>query len=140
MKVVLDTNVLIAAMRSKSGASAAILRAVEGGEVLVVCSPPLFLEYEQTMKRPEHLAAGGKSSAEVDDFLDRLSALLIPAPRSRRQRPRLPDPDDEMVIEAADFGEVDAIVTFETRTFVAYGRNTGKLILTPAEFLARLQS
>ncbi len=140
LRVVIDTNVMVAAFRSPRGASAAILRAVRAGQVLMVCNPPLFLEYEQVLKRPLHLTAAGVTEAEIDEALDVLAGLLIPAPKSRTERPRLPDPDDEMVLEAAEFGAPDAIVTFETRTFAEAGRILQIAILTPGQFVARLKS
>lgn len=121
MRIVIDTNVMVAAFRSPCGASAEILRAVRAGRVIVVCNPPLFLEYEQVLKRPHHLAAAGVTAAEIDQALDVFCGLLVPAPKSRTVRPHLPDRDDEMVLQAAEFGAPDAIVTLETRTFAEAG-------------------
>ena len=139
MRIVIDTNVMVAAFPSPRGASAAILRAVSAGRVIMVCNPQLFLEYEQVLKRPHHLAAAGVTAAEIDQALDVFCGLLAPAPKSRTVRPRLPDPDDEMVLEAAEFGAPDAIVTFETRTFAEAGRILQIAILTPGQFVARLK-
>ena len=76
LRVVIDTHVMVAAFRSPRGASAAILRAVRAGQVLMVCNPPLFLEYEQVLKRPLHLTAAGVTEAEIDEALDVLAGLL----------------------------------------------------------------
>lgn len=59
MNYVLDTNVLVAGVRSPRGASAEILRRVLTKQMQVVCSVPLFLEYEAVLLRPEQLLAAG---------------------------------------------------------------------------------
>ncbi len=138
MRLVLDTNVLVAAFRSPRGASAAVLKAVRAGRETMLCNPPLFLEYEQTLKRPIHLAAAGLAEADVDTLLTALASLLVPVARGRNLRPQLPDPDDEMVFEAAVFGAADAIVTFEVSTFAAAGRRLMIEVLTPGVIFGRL--
>ena len=138
MRLVLDTNVLVAAFRSPRGASAAVVRAVRAGRVLMVCNPPLFLEYEQTLKRPIHLGAAGLAESDVDVLLTALSSLLVPVARGRTLRPQLPDPDDEMAPEAAVFGGADALVTFEVSTFAAAGRRLMIEVLTPGVIFGRL--
>jgi predicted nucleic acid-binding protein len=65
LRIVLDTNVVVAGVRRPSGASAAILRAVAGRTVELISSPALFLEYEDVLKRPMHLTAAGISLADV---------------------------------------------------------------------------
>ncbi|OIQ94019.1 hypothetical protein GALL_240250 [mine drainage metagenome] len=55
--VVLDTNVLVAASRSRLGASFAVLRAMREGQLLVLASVPLMLEYEAVLSRPEQFLA-----------------------------------------------------------------------------------
>ena len=140
MRLVLDTNVLVAAMRSPTGASAALLKAVRSGKLEMACNPALFLEYEQTLKRPEHLVASRLTEADVDDLLLGLSALLVPAARSRSLRPRLADPDDEMVLEAAVFATADAIATFEKPTFLEACKPLMIKVLTPGEILASMRA
>jgi predicted nucleic acid-binding protein len=46
--VVVDTDVIVAAMRSPSGASAAILRTARQGKITLLVSVPLAVEYEAT--------------------------------------------------------------------------------------------
>ena len=65
-RVVLDTNVLVAAGRSRNGASFALLQALRAKRFLMLASVPLFLEYEAVLKRPEHLLVGHRSAAMVD--------------------------------------------------------------------------
>jgi putative PIN family toxin of toxin-antitoxin system len=139
MRLVLDTNVLVAAMRSPRGASAALLNSVSAGRAEIACNPALFLEYEQTMKRMEHLAAAGISADDVDTILRRLASVLIPAPPFRRLRPQLTDPDDDMVLEAAIGAGADAIVTFELATFRVVPTKWRIDVLAPRQALAILR-
>ena len=78
----------------------------------MLATPPLFLEYEAVLKRPEQLAASGLSPADVDAALDALAALIEPVEAHLSWRPQLDDPDDEMVLEAAINGRADALVTY----------------------------
>ena len=101
MKVAFDTDVIVAARRSRSGASHALLRALHAGHLTAVASVPMMLEYEAVLMRPEQRRATGMSAPDVQNFLDELAALLIPVTSWFLWRPRLRDPDDEMVLDAA---------------------------------------
>jgi predicted nucleic acid-binding protein len=117
MKVVLDTDVVVAAVRSRLGASRAWLRAVLTGEATLLLSVPLALQYEAVLKRPEHLARSGATVAEIDTLLDALAAVCEPVAISYLWRPTLRDPDDEMVLEAAMNGGTNRLLTFNERDF-----------------------
>ncbi len=140
MRYVLDTDVVVAAMRSPSGASAAILAAAMEGAVTLVVNVPLALEYEATCSVAEHRLAAGLAEREVQVFLDGLVSLAEPVESHFLWRSRLRDPDDEMVLEAAVNGRADAIVTFNSRHFGDIPSEFGVLALNPADALARLRS
>jgi putative PIN family toxin of toxin-antitoxin system len=135
MKVALDTDVIIAARRSRSGASHALLRALRAGQIEAVASVPMILEYEAVLMRPEQRQAMGLSVQEVNAFLDSLAALLTPVVPYFLWRPRLRDPDDEMVLEAAVNSGAEAIVTFNKRDFLPGATQFNLQVLTPAETL-----
>jgi len=78
MRVAFDTDVLIAALRCRTGASNALLRALRLGQLEAVASVPMLLEYEAVLLRPEHRQATGMTVGEVGVFLDGLAALLMP--------------------------------------------------------------
>lgn len=137
MRVVLDTNVLVAALRSKEGASAEVLRAAHDGRLTAIANVALFAEYEAVLTRAEHLAAGAVTHEEVVDALDELAGKIEPAEQHFSWRPQLTDPDDEMVLEAAVNGGAEAIVTFETATFREAAARFGIEVLTPGAFCAR---
>ncbi len=136
-RVVLDTNVLLAAGRSRMGASFALLRALRDERFRLLASVPLFLEYEAVLKRPEQLAAGQRSTALVDAFLDGLSLRVEPVHLFYLWRPQLRDPADEMVLETALNGRAAALVTFNVNDFAA-ARRFALPVITPAMFLHEL--
>lgn len=137
-RIVLDTNVLVAASRSQLGASFALLLALRKGQYKALVSVPLMLEYEAVLKRTEQLAASGRSVAMTDAFLDALCLCVEPVHLHYLWRPQLRDPNDEMVLETALNGRADALVTLNTGDFTAAGRFRLK-VLTPGAFLRQLQ-
>jgi len=136
--VVLDTNLFVAASRSKKGAAFAILQALRHQHFTCLVSVPMMLEYESVLKRPEHLAIGKRTPEMVDKFLDALTLLVEPVHLFYLWRPQLKDIADEMVLETALNGRADAIVTFNTRDF-APAKSLNVNIWTPEAFLLRLK-
>lgn len=122
MRVVLDTDVVVAGLRSSQGASRAWLRAVVRREAEIAISVPLMLQYEDVLLRPEILAAIKGTPARVGQFLDVLCVVGQPLDISFLWRPMLRDPDDEMVLEAAVHGRVDRLLTFNLRHFAGAER------------------
>jgi putative PIN family toxin of toxin-antitoxin system len=139
VRVVLDTNVLVAALRSKSGPSREWVRAALQRQIALLASVPLFLEYEEVLKRPEHLRAAGLSVALVDEFLAGLAGIITPVEVSYLWRPQLVDPADEMVLEAAVNGMADWIVTYNVRHFAVAAKRFGINMGGPAAALPDLQ-
>jgi putative PIN family toxin of toxin-antitoxin system len=138
VRVVLDTDVVVAGLRSPTGASRALLRRLRAGRLVVVASVALMVEYEAVLTRPEHLAATGLSRREMNALLDGLAALVEPVTPSFLWRPQLRDPDDEMVLDAAVAGRCDAIVTFNVDDFLPAARRFGVKVLRPREAIGRL--
>lgn len=117
MRIVLDTDVVVAGLRSRRGASRAWLRAVLRQEVELLLSVPLVLQYEAVLLRPDCLATMRATPRQVEQFLDVLCAVGHPVEISFLWRPTLRDPDDEMVLEAAMHGRADRLLTFNARDF-----------------------
>lgn len=138
MNYVLDTNVLVAAVRSPAGASAELLRRVLQRQVPVLCSVPLFLEYEDVLARAEHLAASGAQLRDVHNFLDVLAGVVIPVTIQFLWRPQLRDPKDDLVLELAvnglGLGRAVSLITFNQRDFLPQASAFGIAVFGPAQF------
>jgi putative PIN family toxin of toxin-antitoxin system len=137
---VLDTNVVVAAMRSPTGASAELLRMARRAEVTLLANLALALEYEVTCGLPEHWLAAGLNPAEVAIFIDAVLALTEPVETHFMWRPQLRDPADELVLDAAVNGRAAVIVTFNRRDFGAAPARFGIDVLTPAETIRRVRT
>lgn len=134
--IILDTNVLVAALRSRGGQSRVIVRRVLAGELEAGVSVPLFMEYEAVLTRPEHLEAFALSAGEVELFLDGLAGLLAPIEISYLWRPQLRDAGDEMVLEAAANGCASHLITWNRADFLPAARRFRVEVVTPPEFLS----
>ena len=140
MRIVLDTNVVVAGLRSPTGASAALLdRALSGGFTLLL-SVALALEYEAVCRDPDQRIVSGLSEASVVTIVTALCAVAEPVATRFLWRPQLHDPADEMVLEAAVNGMADALVTFNRRDFGQAPARFGVALLTPREALRELPS
>lgn len=138
MKYALDTNVLVAAVRSPGGASAELLRRALQRQLPVLCSVPLFLEYEDVLTRPDHLASAGVTAADVGNLLDVLAGVVRPVTIQFLWRPQLRDPKDDLVLELAvngqGLGEPVTLITFNQRDFLPQARAFGIPVMGPAQF------
>ena len=139
-KVVLDTDVIVAALRSATGGSNAVLREVAHGRLVPLATPALFLEYEAVLKRPEQRLAHGLELSDIDRFLAALASSCEPVEVSFQWRPQLSDANDEMVLEAAVNGRADALVTHNVRDFATGAARFGLRVLRPGEVLKELRS
>lgn len=139
VRIVADTDVIVAAMRSPGGASAAILRAAREDRVMLLVGVSLAMEYEATCSKPEHQLAAGLSEQEVGIFLDTVLAMAEPVKAHFLWRPQLRDPGDEMVLETAVNGRADALVTFNVRDFGSVPERFGIEVLIPREAIRRIR-
>lgn len=139
MRLVLDTNVIVAAFRSRNGASNLLLRAVDRGVLIPLCSTALFLEYEAVLSREETRKATGHSLEDVAAVMSALAAVAEGVDISFRTRPMLSDVADEMVLEAALNGQAGAIVTHNVRDFRP-ALTLGVTVATPGEIVRRLNT
>ena len=140
MRLVLDTDVIIAALRSQAGASAAILTDALDGNATLLVSVALALEYEAVATRDELLAATGMSHGDALRRVSTIIALCEPVYAAYRWRPQLRDPDDEMVLEAAVNGGAELLVTFNLRDFGTAPQAFGIDLCRPADALRRIRS
>ena len=134
-QVVIDTNVLVSALRSRHGASFRLLDLLGDSRWQANLSVALALEYEQVAKRE---CVGGEVTEQViDDILDRLCFRCRRRPVFYRWRPFLPDSKDDFVLEVAVEAQCDFIITFNTKDFAGV-EQFGIVVLRPKEFLMRI--
>jgi putative PIN family toxin of toxin-antitoxin system len=138
MRVVLDSDVVVAGVISPAGASRQLLIAAVDRRFELMLSVPLMLEWEAVLKRPEILRAAGGGPDEMDTVLDQLAAVGVPVDLHFLWRPRSQDPDDDMVLETAINGRADVIATFNTRHLAAAAVYFGVAVQRPAAVLRRL--
>jgi putative PIN family toxin of toxin-antitoxin system len=138
-RVVLDTSVVVAGLRTRGGAGNAVLRLVADRRIVPLATPPLFLEYEDVLQRPEQRLAHGLSPEAIEEFLAELAALVEPVEVHFLWRPQVRDPNDEMVLEAAINGKADALVTYNVGDFAVAGDRFAIPILRPADLLKKVR-
>lgn len=133
LKVVIDTNVLVAALKSRNGASYKLLMGLQY-EVYSPCvSVPLFVEYESVLKRSGMLPHFQES--DIDAVLDYLLSRASVHQIFFLWRPFLKDPKDDLVLEAAFAAQSRYLVTFNVRDFQGVEEAFGIKVLTPQAFL-----
>ena len=138
LQAVFDTNVLVAAIRSRSGASHRLLRELAGPRDWTLnLSNALTTEYVEVVHRGG--AKLGHAPAALDTFLNFVCHAAVEREVFFRWRPLLADPDDEMVLELAVACAATHLVTFNKRDFAGAER-FGINVVAPAEFLAVLKS
>ena len=139
-RAVLDTDVLVSAVRSDRGASRLLLVAALEERYAVLASVPLMLQYESVLCRSEHLDAAGISAADIAVLLDAVALIVEPVRISYLWRPMLRDPGDDLVLETAVNGRADVVVTFNRRDFEPAVGRFGFEIIAPSDAVRRLEN
>ena len=132
IQIVLDTNILVAAFRSRRGAANLLLDKLNDSRWQVNVSTALLLEYEDVLKRPEMNAF--ISDADIDVFLDGLCSIAAFHEIFYLWRLLAKDPNDAFVLELAVRSRADFIITYNKKDFPAAADFDIKLA-TPKEFL-----
>jgi putative PIN family toxin of toxin-antitoxin system len=138
MRIAMDTDVLVAALRSPTGASRRLIELLRAGQISAVATVGMMVEYEAVLTREEHLTASGLTRAEMIIFLEGLAGLMLPVDPHFLWRPQLADPNDEMVLEAAVNGGAERIVTFNVTDYLPAALRFGISVERPGDTLRRL--
>jgi putative PIN family toxin of toxin-antitoxin system len=139
LRIVLDTSVIVAALRSARGASNALLALVARQALKPLLTTALFLEYEEVLRRAEQRLATGMGEADVTEFLAALASAAEAVEVHFYWRPQLGDAADEMVLEAAVNGRADVLVTHNVDDFVEAAARFGLRVATPSELLKEVK-
>lgn len=136
IRIVLDTNVLVAAARSRQGASHRLVETIGPDAAFqVAISVPLVLEYEMALKRKGEL-----SDEDAEAVVDYICAVADRQEIYFLWRPFLKDPADEMVLEVAVGAGADWIVSHNVRDFRGVEEHFGIRVVTPGAFLMELET
>jgi putative PIN family toxin of toxin-antitoxin system len=138
LRIVLDTSVVVAGLRSRRGASNELLGLVARGRAVALATPALFLEYEEVLKRSEQRAVHRLTDVQIERLLETLASVIEPVTVHIGWRPQLNDPADEMVLETAINGRANALATFNVRDFSVAGARFGISILRPGDVLKKV--
>ena len=138
-RLVVDTSVIVAGLRSQLGASNRILTLVAERQLVPLVTTALFLEYEDVLNRPEQRLATGMAMEDVLGFIAALASAAEPVDVHFMWRPQLADPADELVLEAAVNGRASAIVTHNVRDFLPAARDFEIEVVTPSVMVQRMR-
>ena len=131
-KIVINTNVILTALRSTKGASFKLLSVIDSKKFKIFLSVPLFVEYESLVKRNKEIL--DLSLSTINDILNYLAEISSKREIYFLWRPFLKDPKDDLVLEVAVESSSDFIISYNKKDF----RNVDKFglkVLTPHEFL-----
>ncbi len=139
MRVVLDTCVWAAAVRSRRGASFALLSEIPFRRFRFGISVALFLEYRVQLMRASEDGKTELNRRQIEAIFSALAYHAVEVPVYYRLRPNLKDANDDMVFECAANFDADAIITHNIQDFRNPGLKYGIDVLTPGGFLRRIR-
>lgn len=129
MRVVVDTNVLVAGLLSATGPPGWILEAILAGELEPAFDGAIRQEYEEVLRRPEFRF----SAARIDEILRALDRAAFFVSAAQPWPASLPDRDDEPFLAVAR-ASASILVTGNLRHFPPRARG-GVTVLSPREFV-----
>jgi putative PIN family toxin of toxin-antitoxin system len=138
LRVILDTSVLVAASRSRNGASYALLSMLPSLQFEIALTVALYTEWQSVLTRPAHLPPGANANDAIG-FLRYLASIAHLQDVHFLWRPFLRDPDDDMVLECAVASGSQFIITHNVKDFKR-SHELNVSAITPAEFLTLLRS
>lgn len=135
LKIVIDTNVIVSALKSRNGFSFKLLSIIDDSHFSVFISVPLILEYEDVIKRSKSQIK--LNFTEISNILDYICLIGKKIKIFYLWGPFLKDSKDDMILELAVESECDYIITFNQKDFKNIEKFNLK-VLTPKEFLKKI--
>jgi putative PIN family toxin of toxin-antitoxin system len=136
-KIVIDTSVLVSAIRSRNGASFELVSMLPHPQIQICLSVALYTEWQAVLTRAEHLPPGATKDDALG-FTRYLASIAHLQDVYFLWRPFLRDPDDDMVLECAVASGATSIITHNTKDF-ARSPSLGVVAMTPGQFLQQLK-
>jgi len=141
IKVVIDTNILVAGLIGGKGPSREILRLCFKGDLKPAIGNALYLEYQDLLHRKTIQALCRQTTVSLEEFLDDFARICTPVDTWFLWRPNLPDEADNHIIELAIAANVDYIVTNNLKDFVQPELpHIGYEVISPPQLLRRTKS
>jgi len=135
LKIVIDTNVIVSALKSRNGFSFKLLSIIDDKRFRVFISVPLILEYEDAVKR--YKSKIKLNFTEIGDILDYICLIGEQREIFYLWRPYLKDPKDDMILELAVESECDYIISFNKKDFKGIDKFNLEVI-TPKELFIKI--
>lgn len=135
IRVVIDTNILVSALRSSEGASYRLLSIIDSSALKVCISTTLLAEYEDILKRTDNNF--GLTNSDIDDILDYICKISVHQQVFYLWRPFLKDSNDDMILELAVAANADYIITYNKKDFSGI-ENFSLKVLSPKELLRKI--
>jgi len=140
LRIVIDTDVLLSAFISPTGASRELVLDALDGKFSLLLSTSLLVEYEALLRRSQHLARAKATDADATEILDALAGICVPVVFDYQWRPTGAHRDDELVIETAINGHADALATFNLKDMRDAGALFGFHAQRPGPLLRRIRA
>lgn len=137
IRVVIDTSVLIAAARSRHGASFALINSIPSPDFQPCLSVSLYAEWQDVLTRSENLPPG-QTIEDARAFLQYLASQSHLQDIHFLWRPFSSDPDDDMVLELAFAAGCEHIITHNVSDF-RRSAQLGVTAVTPRDFLNQIR-
>ena len=134
--VVIDTNILVSALKSDMGASYVLISKLPSKKFKFALSVPLYMEYQSVLTREENMT-GTSSREDILAFLRYLCKISVRQKIFYLWRPWLKDPKDDMVLELAVASKSQYIITYNLKDFSNI-RKFGIEAITPKNFLEKI--
>jgi len=132
VRVVLDTNVLVAFLLTRGRTISTILDGWESGDFDLLTSPVLIAEVRRTLEKPKLRQRIRPEAAQA--LLEALEEDAILTPGDLELPGVTPDQDDDAVVSCAIEGDADYIVSRDAH-LLGLGEYEGVRVVEPAEFV-----
>ncbi len=134
-RIVVDTNVIVAGLKSRRGASYKLLSMIDSQKIQLCISVPLIVEYESVLKREKMNISLGRK--DIDNILDYICSVADRREIFYLWRPYLKDPKDDLILELAVESNSDFIITYNKGDFKGTDK-FGIQAITPKQFLEKI--
>ena len=141
MRVVVDTNVLVAGLIGGKGPNREILRYCLKGQLQPFMGNALYLEYQDLLNREKIQSLCKQTTVSLMEFLDGFASICTPIDARYLWRPNLKDEADNHLVELAIAAQAKYIITNNVADFAqAQLKQLGYEVITPEQLLRVLRS